>query len=304
MTRLPDNGNESRPVNGRRRFIVTSVAGAVAGLSIPGLPALAGRQPDPTPDLANLLKSAGVPEAARSIGMDSEKIFGPLGESSHHNYRNYRWSVSFAAGGGPLIQALPPEEETGWTPWEEWYSIDGRPVRRAMVLFPVKEMTRNVPNWWVLEESSTDLQPRFARVPKTLGELFLRGRIFEAAAAVGFDARKVIIDKLTPAAEKAYLSMRWSVAPHRLAADLPVIQCLPSPGMSDRLPWETWYTDGRTPLIHHVHYTKPAPLTEKLPWRERDGAPQRPAELFGREWYYYNDDSMNPALADIKEVIR
>ncbi len=284
--------------------MLNSLTGAAAGLAAVNFPIFAGPLPDAPADLADLLERAGVPEAAKSIGIDFEKTFGALEESNHHNYRKYRWSVSFAEGGGPLIQALPPEEEMGWTPWEEWFVSDGKPVRRAMVLYPVGQMTRKVPKWRALKENQTDLQPWFAPIPKTLGELFLRGRILEAANAVGFDARKVILDKLSPAAEEAYRSMRWSLAPHRLAANLPVIQCLPLPGRSDRLPWETWYTDGRTPLIHHVHYTQPMNRTEKKPWRERDGAPQRPAELFGREWYYYNDNSMKPALADIKEIIQ
>jgi hypothetical protein len=189
----------------------------------------------------------------------------------------------------------------GWAPWEEWFTEDGAPVRRAMVLFPVKHLVRNVPQWWCLGESRTDLQPRLTNSPVSMEELFRRSRIFEAAGTVGFDARKTILDPMNPAAQAIYLAMRWSVAPHRLAADLPVIQCLPPAGRSGQWPWETWYTDGKSPLIHHVHYTAPKARTGKQSWHERKEVPQRPAELFGSDWYYYNDDSMTPALAKTGE---
>jgi hypothetical protein len=233
---------------------------------------------------------------AAEIGLDADQVFLPLAQRSDHPYAMYRWSVSYAATGGPLIQAQPPEEETGWMPWEEWSKQDGHAVRRAMVLFPVREMKRQVPLWWCLEQSR-DLTPRRAKPPRTLAELFRRDRILEAARVTGFDAAKTLLAPLSPRAEEIYLRMRWSVAPHRLAADLPVIQCLPPADKLREWPWETWYTDGKVSLIHHVHLTVASQLTEPKPWRERDGAPQRPAELFGKWWYWYNDLDMAPALA-------
>ena len=252
-------------------------------------------EPELKPDRLQLLVKAGVPEASRGIGIDFEQTFEPLAREKQHPYGRYRWSVSYAATGGPVIQALPPEEEMGWTPWEEWFSLDGKPVRRAMILYPVKEMTRNVPLWRVIDQSHTDLLPRRLIAVKKLEELFRRDRVYEAAAAVGFDAKKVIVENLSAEAKAIYVKMRWSVAPHRLAADLPVIQCLPPPDKLKEWPWETWYTDGKTPLIHHVHYTKPTGHTTPKSWREQDGAPQRPFELFGHEWYWYNDESFIPA---------
>ena len=235
-------------------------------------------------------------EAAQEIGLDADTIFRPLTQRTNHPYRSYRWSVSYAETGGPLIQALPPEEEMGWMPWEEWLALEGKPVRRAMVLYPVREMTRQVPRWWCLEKSP-DLTPRRAAPPQTLEALFRRDRVFEAASVVGFDAGKTLLAPLSPQAQLLYLGMRWSIAPHRLAADLPVIQCLPPADKRREWPWETWYTDGKTPLIHHVHLTVPNNRTEPKSWRERDAAPQRPAELFGANWYWYNDLNMAPALA-------
>lgn len=275
----------------RRQFVSASALAFAAGTTARSTAAEA-----PRPGFAEVLQRAGIREAAAEIGMDADKVFGPLIERTNHPYRSYRWSVSYAETGGPLIQALPPEEETGWMPWEEWFALDGQPTRRAMVLYPVKETTRGVPRWWPVESSTSDLQPRRALPPKTLAELFHRDRIIEAAKATGFDAEKLLLKPMTPAAESIYLQMRWSAAPHRLAADLPVIQCLPPRERAHEWPWETWYTDGKTPLIHHVHLSAPNERTAKDPWRERDGAPQRPAELFGTKWYWYDDPEMTPAL--------
>ena len=70
-----------------------------------------------TPDLLSVLRQAGVPEAAREIGLDFQRVFALMAVEAGHPYRHYRWSVSYAETGDPLIQALPPEEEMGWTPW-------------------------------------------------------------------------------------------------------------------------------------------------------------------------------------------
>jgi hypothetical protein len=250
-----------------------------------------------TMGLNTILTKAGIREASALIGINFEEFFGPLDQSAVHPYGRYRWSVSYAETGGPIIQALPPEEEMGWTPWEEWLMLNGKPVRRAMILYPVKEMVRNVPRWRVLEQSETDLAPRCATKVKSIEELFHRDRVIEAANAVGFDAQKLLVDPLSESERALYMQMRWSIAPHRLAADLPVIQCLPPLDKMAQWPWETWYTDGKTPLIHHVHYTYTTERTSSEVWIEREGAPQRPVELFGHEWFWYNDESMTPALS-------
>ncbi len=281
----------------RRSFIYTSALGIGGTFIGANIPEVIKDKAELRSDMIKLLSKAGVQEASRLIGINFERTFEPLTREKQHPYGRYRWSVSYSVTGGPVIQALPPEEEMGWTPWEEWFSLDGHPVRRAMVLYPVKEMTRNVPLWWVLEQSRTNLLPRCSIAAKTLEELFRRDRVYEAASVVGFDAQKVIIEQLSSNARVIYMQMRWSVAPHRLAADLPVIQCLPPTDKMNEWPWETWYTDGKTPLIHHVHYAHPTGRTASKSWNERDEAPQRPFELFGHDWYWYNDKSMTPALA-------
>jgi hypothetical protein len=281
----------------RRQFLLGSGLVATGGVWTAIHSWAGGEQPfGREVDFAEILSRAGVWAAAREIGIDAEKIFRPLAQRMNHPYRLYRWSVSYAETGGPLIQALPPKEEMGWMPWEEWLALDGKPVRRAMVLYPVREMTRGVPRWWCLE-SSHELTLRRAAPPQTLEVLLRRDRVIEAATIVGFDANQTLLAPLSPTARRIYLGMRWSIAPHRLAADLPVIQCLPPADKLGEWPWETWYTDGKTPLIHHVHLTVPNNRTEPKSWRERDGAPQRPTELFGANWYWYNDLNMAPALA-------
>jgi len=65
---------------------------------------------------------------------------------------------------------------------------------------------------------------------------------------------------------------------------------------SDDWPWESWYTDGNIPVIHHVHYTRKNSSTTGI-WAEGPGAPQRPPEIFGHIWYWYDDPEMIPALS-------
>lgn len=284
----------------RRQFIIGSTV-AAAGGAWASMRSWAAAEQAATPaaDFESVLRRTGIWDVAGEIGLDADKVFGPLARRTDHPYRLYRWSVSYAETGGPLIQALPPEAEMGWTPWEEWLALDGKPLRRAMVLYPVREMTRQVPRWRCLEQSDTDLAPRSAAPAKTLEELFRRNRVFEAAETVGFDVQRMLLDSLSSKAREIYLQMRWPILPHRLAADLPVIQCLPPRGRAHEWPWESWYTDGKTSLIHHVHLTRPNKRTEPKSWSERAEAPQRPPELFGTGWFWYNDPDMTPALARV-----
>jgi hypothetical protein len=108
-----------------------------------------------------------------------------------------------------------------------------------------------------------------AEAPQTgFAEVLQRAGIREAAADIGMDADKVFWP-LIERANHSYRSYRWSAS----------------------------YAETGGPLIHHVHMSAPNERTAKEPWRERDGAPQRPAELFGTRWYWYDDSDMTPALA-------
>lgn len=243
------------------------------------------------------LSSAGVFDAARRIGLDVETYLKPLAVQTGHNYRRYRWSVDYHESGEIMINALPPEEETGWTPWERWYKDAGGKVRKeSWVLYPLKDPTpEGIARWYKLGEEN--LFPRYLNQPASLEEQLGRARIFDAARVLGFDAGEVLIKPLSETARAYYMNCRWVVIPHILAGDGPVIYILPPMDHSDDWPWESWYTDGKIKLIHHVHFTRENRLTTGS-WKEYPGAPQRPPEIFGVTWYWYDDMNLKPTMAD------
>ncbi len=247
-------------------------------------------------DFMGLLVGRGVKDAAKEMGIDFDKIFSPMTESANHPYRRYRWSVGRDEFNQPLIHALPPEEEMGWTPWERWGFIDHKPIRSAWILYPVKQpVKRDVINWYVLEESG-NLFPRLLSETQNLVTQLRLARIDVAAEWLGLDFEKIFIDPLPEEIQNIYKQYRWVIVPHMLAADGPVIYALPPIHQADDWPWESWYTDGCLPQIHHVHYTKRNGNTTGT-WSEGTGSPQRPPEIFGVKWYWYNDLDMVPALA-------
>lgn len=248
-------------------------------------------------DFVAHLSSAGIFDAARQIGLDIDKYLMPLAQRVDHPYRRYRWSVGYHEKGGRMISALPPEEESGWIAWERWYKDDDGKLRReSWVMYPLKKPTAaGVAKWYRLDEDD-DLTARFLRQPASLEEKLRLARVYEAARVLGFDAEEVLIKPLSPQGRKRYRQCRWVVIPHILAADTPVIYVLPPMNLSDKWPWESWYTDGKVPLIHHVHYTKSTPLTVGS-WQEYPGAPQRPPEIFGVTWYWYDDLNLVPTMA-------
>lgn len=150
-----------------------------------------------------MLRKAGAVEACEALNISFQETFGPLTTTVGHPYKLYRWSGSHGANGHLVIYALPPEEETGWPPWE-WLTVeDGQPIHIDKVQFPIKDPIE-------------------------------RG----------------------------------------------IVRC---------------YIDGKTPVIHHLHYIrKPSDLTEE--WSEKRGVPQRSPEVVGRVWYWYDTPSMTPAL--------
>lgn len=252
-------------------------------------------------DFLSTLSSAGIFDAANQIGLDANAYLTPLAYKTNHPYRRYRWSTGYHANGGVMISALPPEEEAGWTPWERWYKDEKGVARKeSWVMYPLKNPTPDgVAHWYVLEEN--DLTPRYLNKPATLEDQLRLARIYEAAAILGFDATEMLIKPLSEKGRKYYEQCRWVVIPHILGCDDPVIYILPPMNRSDDRPWESWYTDGKVKLIHHVHFTKENKLTRGL-WREYPGAPQRPPEIFGVNWYWYNDEDLKPTMADFQQT--
>lgn len=243
------------------------------------------------------LRSAGVLDAAAAIGLSIEPTLLSLAQTVDHPYRSYRWSVGTDEKGGMVIHALPREEEVGWTPWERWSTGRAGPHRSQWTLYPRRAGHSRDPSWYQLADDSTDLRPRFHAEPhRPLERVLSLARIPEAAALLEPELYDRILGSMTRDAAACYRRYRWTVIPHLLAADLPVIYALPPMHRSDEWPWESWYTDDGARVIHHVHFTKPNARAVNR-WRERDGAPQRPAEIFGIDWFWYDDPSMTPALA-------
>ncbi|MGI9456330.1 MAG: hypothetical protein ACR2NU_07195 [Aeoliella sp.] len=243
------------------------------------------------------LSTSGVLPAARKIGLDTTTYLLPLAQRVDHPYRQYRWSVDYAPDGSLMINALPPEEEVGWTPWERWWK-DGDTLRHeSWVLYPIRRPSAGgMPRWYKLDEKPT-LHPRLMFPPNDLEDKLRLARVYEAAQVLGFDAQELLIEPLSAEGRSRYLKCRWVVIPHILGADKPVIYSLPPMHLSDNWPWETWDTDGKTPLILHVHYTAKSPLTTGE-WTLHPGAPQRPSELFGRQWYWYDKADLVPVMAN------
>jgi hypothetical protein len=248
-------------------------------------------------EFLSLLSAAGIFEAARHIGLDIDKFLLPLARNSDHFYHRYRWSVGYHESGSMMISALPPEEESGWTPWERWYKDDLGVTRKdSWVMYPLKDTTTTgTSRWYKLNEN--DLLPRYLRRLFGLEDRLLQARIYEAANIIGFDADEILIHPLSENGRLYYQQCRWVVIPHILSGDGPVIYILPPMHRSDEWPWESWYTDGKVKLIHHVHMTKENKKTIGS-WKEFHGAPQRPPEIFGVTWYWYDDKDLKPTMSD------
>jgi len=241
------------------------------------------------------LRNAKVMDACKEMGIDFDEVFAPMATGVKHPYHRYRWSVTRDEKGNPVIHALPPEEEMGWTPWERWSIKDGKPVRTDWVQFPIQQpVERGVIHWYILNQSG-DLTPRYMKSCKDLEAQLRLARVDVAADWLGLDFQKIFVESLSAQSQEKYRQFRWVVIPHVLAADGPVIYALPPMHKSDDWPWHSWYTDGKTPRILHIHYTAQKPRTTGS-WSENPGAPQRPPEIYGHIWYWYDDPEIIPAL--------
>jgi hypothetical protein len=247
-------------------------------------------------DFVTTLSAQGVLDAAKQIGLSDQDLLTTLAKQANNPYRRYRWSVDYAPNSSLMINALPPEAEMGWTPWERWWREGDRVRHESWVLFPLKDpVAGGAPRWYQLADT-TGLSPRFALPANSLEEKLRLARVDVAAKVLNFDYQEILVDPLSPDSRAKYMACRWVVMPHLLGDDMPVIYVLPPMNRSDAWPWESWYTDGQVPLIHHVHYTAKTPLTTGV-WRIFPGAPQRPAEIFGREWFWYDDTELIPTMA-------
>jgi hypothetical protein len=240
-------------------------------------------------DFAAQLSAAGVFHAVRLMQLDVDAIFGALLHGAPHPYRRYRWFVNMDEFGNRVIHAAPPEEELGWAPWERWRISGDKVVREQWVSEPGRR-------WRVLDEATDDLMPRYATSASSLREQLLKSRVDVASHVLGIDLDATFITPVSSQFQHIYRQLRWAVIPHWLAGDGPVIYALPPMHKSDVLPWESWYRDGSGKLIHHVHYTIQQPQSQGT-WQEGAGSLQRPPEVMGVVWHWYDEPSMTPALA-------
>lgn len=241
-------------------------------------------------ELALRLRRLGVLDEADAMGSCVREALELLIESEDHPYSRFRWSLTSDEDGLLTINAVPPEEETGWTPWERWRRGSDGPEREAWV-------ADGISNEWTLL-SAGDLAPRGILDGMDLPARLERARVPEALAASGIDVATDILEPLDAGAEARYRQYRWVVIPHHTVPG-PVVYAIPAMHRSDVDPWESWYAGvaGGAP-IHHVHFTAPRPECTGR-WREGVDAPDRPPEVCGVDWYWYASD-VRPALAPIE----
>jgi hypothetical protein len=129
--------------------------------------------------------------------------------------------------------------------------------------------------------------------------------VLEAATTLGIDVDQTFAP-LDRTVDHPYRRYRWRVGRD---GDLPVIHALPPEEEMDWTPWERWTRGPRRTswVLYPMHPPSQLGVPRWYPleeaglmhyvWREHPGAPQRPGQIFGTDWYWYNDETMIPALA-------
>ena len=92
--------------------------------------------------------------------------------------------------------------------------------------------------------------------------------------------------------EEKYADFKWYVIPHWRVET--VIYSVPADKDIEQLPWESWYLDGGAET-HHVHYAKQL-QSDWIEWIQQEWTEERPDEVIGKYWYWYDDKSMLPIL--------
>lgn len=245
---------------------------------------------------ATTLRQRDVLDAVGDLGIDVDTFLAPLVGRTDHPYRRYRWSAALGEAFAPVVHAVPPEEEMGWTPWERWTAADGEPRRHCWVAAPDTDCAQW--RWRVVDSGDAgDLRPRFARHRHGLRDQLHAARADAAFAVIGVDL-DALVGSLDDEALRRYEAYRWAVIPHFSVGDGPVVYALPPAARSDEQPWESWYRDETQggAVVHHVHYTAERPGCIG-PWSEPPGAPQRPPEVLGNTWYWSDAPGVLPAMA-------
>ena len=241
--------------------------------------------------MSSITVAAQIGATARALGFDPNDTFGAVWGGAESPYRTFRWSVGKDRDGVPVIHALPPEEELGWTAWERWCRGADGPRHESWAVGDRLSGYR----WHRLGEDESDLRPRLTRPCHDLGARLALARVDVGFAAIGVDVQTDVIHRVG-ASEGRYLRYRWAVIPHWIADDGPVVYAIPPLDRAADWPWESWYREGSDDVIHHIHYTAPR---EGCPnrWREEKGAPQRPPEILGRDWWWGAAADATPAMS-------
>ena len=114
-----------------------------------------------------------------------------------------------------------------------------------------------------------------------------RGNICKA-----FESIQLSSEDFGPNFEEAYAGYKWYALPHARVGK--VIYAVPADKDIEKLPWESWYMDGGKE-IHHVHCAFKVHDDDKK-WTQTEITEDRPDEVIGRLWYWYNEEDMRPAL--------
>jgi hypothetical protein len=94
----------------------------------------------------------------------------------------------------------------------------------------------------------------------------------------------------------SYRGFTWSLIPHHRVG-MVLYSVPPMESIAD-LPWESWYLDaGRT--IHHIHYAT-RQHADDFEWIQVDATDERPPEVIGRQWYWFDDPDMTLVLSRCK----
>jgi hypothetical protein len=91
----------------------------------------------------------------------------------------------------------------------------------------------------------------------------------------------------------SYRGFTWYLIPHHRVAM--VLYSIPPEESIADLPWESWYLDaGRN--VHHIHHAT-RQHADDFEWIQAEATDERPPEVLGKLWYWFDDPDMTPALS-------
>ena len=122
--------------------------------------------------------------------------------------------------------------------------------------------------------------------------IFTREGILDAFAAIGF-----VPEDLGERFLASYQGFKWYLIPHWRVTN--VVYAVPADGNLQTQPWESWYMDGGV-KTHHVHYAQKL-QPDYIEWIQKEWTQERPDEVIGDPWYWYDDPDMRPALTQNEE---